>query len=99
LPVTFHSILIHGELRLGPRRAVPDGLQSACPWPAPELPCLGAADCRAAPWPSGHNEGLRSPSCPCSLSRSEEHTSELQSRENLVCRLLLEKRNIIGHNS
>src|SRR5690606_39759006 len=28
-----------------------------------------------------------------SFSRSEEHTSELQSRENLVCRLLLEKKN------
>src|SRR5690606_42000383 len=27
------------------------------------------------------------------LHRSEEHTSELQSRENLVCRLLLEKKN------
>src|SRR5690606_41587918 len=27
------------------------------------------------------------------LPRSEEHTSELQSRENLVCRLLLEKNN------
>src|SRR5690606_25298194 len=27
--------------------------------------------------------------------RSEEHTSELQSRENLVCRLLLEKKNIV----
>src|SRR5690606_41710489 len=27
-----------------------------------------------------------------SRSRSEEHTSELQSRENLVCRLLLEKK-------
>src|SRR5690606_20251591 len=26
------------------------------------------------------------------FSRSEEHTSELQSRENLVCRLLLEKK-------
>src|SRR5690606_41078819 len=26
-----------------------------------------------------------------SSARSEEHTSELQSRENLVCRLLLEK--------
>src|SRR5690606_39763527 len=26
------------------------------------------------------------------LKRSEEHTSELQSRENLVCRLLLEKK-------
>src|SRR5207253_3834554 len=27
------------------------------------------------------------------LSRSEEHTSELQSRGHLVCRLLLEKKN------
>src|SRR5690606_41925799 len=30
--------------------------------------------------------------------RSEEHTSELQSRENLVCRLLLEINNLmVGH--
>src|SRR5690606_40432254 len=29
---------------------------------------------------------------PQSMNRSEEHTSELQSRENLVCRLLLEKK-------
>src|SRR5690606_41395825 len=29
---------------------------------------------------------------PMPLRRSEEHTSELQSRENLVCRLLLEKK-------
>src|SRR5436309_6093228 len=29
--------------------------------------------------------------CPAT-NRSEEHTSELQSRENLVCRLLLEKK-------
>src|SRR3989442_4309664 len=28
------------------------------------------------------------------LQRSEEHTSELQSRPHLVCRLLLEKKNI-----
>src|SRR5690606_40809732 len=28
------------------------------------------------------------------MNRSEEHTSELQSRENLVCRLLLEKKKI-----
>src|SRR2546427_3627525 len=27
------------------------------------------------------------------LGRSEEHTSELQSQSNLVCRLLLEKKN------
>src|SRR5258706_15356483 len=30
----------------------------------------------------------------CNSSRSEEHTSELQSLTNLVCRLLLEKKNI-----
>src|SRR3954462_1540930 len=35
------------------------------------------------------------PSCWSSdvCSRSEEHTSELQSHDNLVCRLLLEKKN------
>src|SRR3989449_2261489 len=30
--------------------------------------------------------------------RSEEHTSELQSRLHLVCRLLLEKKNLRGWN-
>src|SRR2546430_12606070 len=30
---------------------------------------------------------------PIRLVRSEEHTSELQSQSNLVCRLLLEKKN------
>src|SRR5258707_11205623 len=32
-----------------------------------------------------------------SLTRSEEHTSELQSRQYLVCRLLLEKKKNIKH--
>src|SRR2546430_3100482 len=35
-------------------------------------------------------------------ARSEEHTSELQSQSNLVCRLLLEKKNkhtIFSHNA
>src|SRR5436309_6535251 len=30
----------------------------------------------------------------CFCARSEEHTSELQSREKLVCRLLLEKKKV-----
>src|SRR5688572_31794012 len=30
----------------------------------------------------------------CTACRSEEHTSELQSQSNLVCRLLLEKKKI-----
>src|SRR5438874_8335633 len=33
-----------------------------------------------------------------SSSRSEEHTSELQSRRDLVCRLLLEKKKKNNHN-
>src|SRR5690606_41016548 len=42
-----------------------------------------------------HIAGTRgaSPGAPAAAPRSEEHTSELQSRENLVCRLLLEKKN------
>src|SRR5690606_42031791 len=40
---------------------------------------------------AGGEEGIERP--PRGLLRSEEHTSELQSRENLVCRLLLEKKN------
>src|SRR3954462_8851078 len=32
------------------------------------------------------------PSFACKTCRSEEHTSELQSHDNLVCRLLLEKK-------
>src|SRR5438874_6406555 len=31
------------------------------------------------------------------LLRSEEHTSELQSRRDLVCRLLLEKKNALSY--
>src|SRR2546430_8335794 len=42
--------------------------------------------CRIAGRSAGHGE-----SWPCGV-RSEEHTSELQSQSNLVCRLLLEKK-------
>src|SRR5690606_39595132 len=50
-------------------------------WPLLRLPFLKVCGlCRKA------TNGLYS------VSRSEEHTSELQSRENLVCRLLLEKK-------
>src|SRR5690625_6902070 len=42
-------------------------------------------------WPG---QQPRKPSQPGDNRRSEEHTSELQSRGHLVCRLLLEKKNI-----
>src|SRR5438477_10621571 len=38
--------------------------------------------------------GVSGVTCWTSTTRSEEHTSELQSHVNLVCRLLLEKKNI-----
>src|SRR5438046_7064306 len=42
----------------------------------------------------GLGPGARSPLRP---ARSEEHTSELQSLTNLVCRLLLEKKKLKRH--
>src|SRR2546430_12466572 len=37
------------------------------------------------------------PGAICLMARSEEHTSELQSQSNLVCRLLLEKKKKTQH--
>src|SRR3712207_8123117 len=47
-----------------------------------------------AAWDVCSMRTVRSPPCSCCASapRSEEHTSELQSRQYLVCRLLLEKK-------
>src|SRR5690349_24774896 len=42
--------------------------------------------------PSSESRPGRRHSVRCSRGRSEEHTSELQSRRDLVCRLLLEKK-------
>src|SRR2546429_7167818 len=56
------------------------GAGKLAPRPSEHLPCnLEAAIARSS---SGSFHGLR----------SEEHTSELQSRLHLVCRLLLEKK-------
>src|SRR5256885_4650978 len=49
---------------------------------------------RSAPSRTGRSLGAISDGYP---SRSEEHTSELQSPCNLVCRLLLEKKKTTGH--
>src|SRR5690606_41066062 len=54
--------------------------------PSTTLPPVSSSF-RAPPSPSA--TALASSPLSKSSSRSEEHTSELQSRENLVCRLLL----------
>src|SRR5688572_31194372 len=45
-------------------------------------------------FPGGCFQVLLAPVNDGALVRSEEHTSELQSQSNLVCRLLLEKKKI-----
>src|SRR5690606_42065408 len=49
----------------------------------------GPAHCIAWDW---HGWSKKHYPMSSNMVRSEEHTSELQSRENLVCRLLLEKK-------
>src|SRR5690606_39871377 len=52
---------------------------------------LGEALDVEGPGPAAHTQVVVEHEQPVAL-RSEEHTSELQSRENLVCRPLLEKK-------
>src|SRR2546428_8826139 len=57
------------------------------------LPCRSAP--RRARFPQISDEA-----CMTAMQlRSEEHTSELQSRSDLVCRLLLEKKNEVAPHS
>src|SRR3712207_8086373 len=48
---------------------------------------------RRSPLRAGDGDGVLDVDGADHLVRSEEHTSELQSRQYLVCRLLLEKKN------
>src|SRR3712207_7002912 len=49
------------------------------------------------PWPFGRTVGIVALAVLALAVRSEEHTSELQSCQYLVCRLLLEKKKIQHH--
>src|SRR5690606_41516684 len=83
------------DLPLAPRRGA--GGRRCVPTPAAVLRCV--------PAPGGaerHGQATAPVAVRRTLSRtsadarSEEHTSELQSRENLVCRLLPEKKESVG---
>src|SRR6266540_4412461 len=60
---------------------------------------------RSPPAPPSPGSRARAPRCAgrpsrrCAGRRSEEHTSELQSHHDLVCRLLLEKKKTNQFNS
>src|SRR5256885_13290381 len=89
------------------RRCSGGSEKSALPtsWPSMRIspPLTGSRPATARssvvlPQPEGPMSTPMSPAArfsvtPCTAGRSEEHTSELQSPCNLVCRLLLEKKN------
>src|SRR5215467_8543672 len=78
------------DLRAGETRDEPGSsrLSGTCGLPADVEPGWGD---HHAGWADCVRSGLAAPRGP-SIARSEEHTSELQSPCNLVCRLLLEKK-------
>src|SRR5260370_31381068 len=63
-----------------------DALPICGRWPGPGTGSGAGAGCKGQRRGSGRDHDR-------SARRSEEHTSELQSHLNLVCRLLLEKKN------
>src|SRR2546430_13434783 len=63
--------------------------------PSPACPFTKVTLLARRRWVRGSSAAAAAPSEQCHLrtdTRSEEHTSELQSQSNLVCRLLLEKK-------
>src|SRR4051794_41258772 len=76
-PTEIYTLSLHDALPISPPRA-PAGPSSPPAWRIP----------RSVTPPSARCSSCSSPR----RSRSEEHTSELQSPVHLVCRLLLEKK-------
>src|SRR5690606_42013190 len=88
LPTGFNSLSLHDALPISVAQRSFDSFVKFSP-----TTCGKSRDrfsARFMPMPLRSMESRATGSVP----RSEEHTSELQSRENLVCRLLLEKKNL-----
>src|SRR5699024_11771415 len=102
----YHTLIYCHRAHL-PRHSLPtrrsSDLASACapcsrcaPIPSGASPAGTRRCCTTSPrspTSSRQRSPARSSSRSSGCSRSEEHTSELQSRFDLVCRLLLEKKN------
>src|SRR3712207_7416706 len=88
--LSLHDALPISSTRPSYIRATPAAETS---WPR-EASILSAGPLRARPPTMGLTASLGARE----EARSEEHTSELQSRQYLVCRLLLEKKKKKNHN-
>src|SRR3712207_8592134 len=81
----IYTLSLHDALPISPTPAAPRWPASRRPgraWPRPCSRRRTTTCCASTARSRSH----------CAASRSEEHTSELQSRQYLVCRLLLEKK-------
>src|SRR5690625_6419673 len=77
---------------VGAAAAFPSFVKSMKSRPPSDRVVVGVIGCRGMGW-SNLVQFLNLDNVECTALRSEEHTSELQSRGHLVCRLLLEKKN------
>src|SRR5712691_12381301 len=102
LSARWRCCILSGSMR-GSRHSAPSRRQTqVAQWPTGEarcscmeIPSLGHLLPRRWPMagPRWKEPRLRRPGASANATtRSEEHTSELQSQSNLVCRLLLEKK-------
>src|SRR3712207_8045755 len=81
----IYTLSLHDALPISPHKGVPIPVRGTCG---------RARGVSYAPRRDRTPAALRHPPWRVLAPRSEEHTSELQSRQYLVCRLLLEKKNI-----
>src|SRR5690606_41718360 len=96
-PPWLYTLPLHAALPISPERGDRSAGRRRADGVDPEIPQRSAQ--ARGPAHTGHIQRRNPPPAehgggqPLQHPRSEEHTSELQSRENLVCRLLLEKKN------
>src|SRR5690606_41188397 len=93
------TLSLHDALPISARVNQPRPPSRACPFASDSGTKLAAPTSSGSPPPAAaldqaaaRNSSVVATSSSARARRSEEHTSELQSRENLVCRLLLEKK-------
>src|SRR3712207_8941279 len=85
----IYTLSLHDVFR---SRGTPRPGPTAGAAPSGRRPARGRRRVPAAPGPCRRGRARRGPGRGRTDRRSEEHTSELQSRQYLVCRLLLEKK-------
>src|SRR3712207_8374592 len=87
----IYTLSLHDALPIGRSRSPSQAAANASPRRAPSVASTGCSGvrCGAA---RARREETGTTGTPRACARSEEHTSELQSRQYLVCRLLLQKK-------